>query len=251
MKVGFSNNISFRADNLQTISNGNSDKQYISSLKNILADDYAWSKKYYPKEDVVIVASKIATDMGTYTIQNDGTVISDVNYAQRQPIVVIEKNKNMADYVKNMKEHSEILDKFSKDVSFKGNEDPVEESKVSDVKPSKTMKDRAANVWKFFAATNQMGKSSLKGIFYGALTGVGFLGGSWLFASLPKAFAKEGPKLKDIVRHPLKHIGKSGKIMAGIAAGAVLGYQLVVGKMTANQKTAVIDHKMKTGHRDK
>lgn len=118
-------------------------------------------------------------------------------------------------------------------------------------KQPKTMKDRTANVWKFFASTNQMGKSSLKGLWYGILTGVGVLGGSWLFNSLPKAFAKEGPKLKDVILHPLKHIGKSGKIMAGIGACAVLGYQLVVGKMAANQKTAVIDHKMKTGHRDK
>lgn len=118
-------------------------------------------------------------------------------------------------------------------------------------KQPKTLKDRIANVWKFFAVTNQMGKSSLKGLFYGTLTGAGILSSSWLFNSLPKAFAKEGPKLKDVIAHPLKHIGKSGKIMAGIGASIVLGYQIVVGKMAANQKTAVIDHKMKTGHRDK
>ncbi len=118
-------------------------------------------------------------------------------------------------------------------------------------KQPKTFKDRIASVWKFFSVTNQMAISSLKGLFYGALTGIGLLGGSWLFNSLPKAFTKEGPKLKTVIAHPLKHIGKSGKVIAGIGAGVVLGYQLVAGKMAANQKTAVIDHKMKTGHRDK
>lgn len=115
----------------------------------------------------------------------------------------------------------------------------------------KTFKDRIANIWKFFAATNQMVKSSLKGLFYGALTGIGVLGSSWLFNSLPKAFAKEGPTLKNTISHPLKNISKSGKIMAGIGAGTVLAYQVLKGKLNANQKTANIDHKMKTGHRDK
>lgn len=128
---------------------------------------------------------------------------------------------------------------------------PNKDDDKQNKKQPKTLKDRIANVWKFFAVTNQMGKSSLKGLFYGTLTGAGILSSSWLFNSLPKAFAKEGPKLKDVIAHPLKHIGKSGKIMAGIGASIVLGYQIVVGKMAANQKTAVIDHKMKTGHRDK
>ena len=38
--------------------------------------------------------------------------------------------------------------------------------------------------------------------------------------------------------------------MAGTASAIVLGYHLVKGKLEANQKTAVIDHKLKTGHRD-
>lgn len=118
-------------------------------------------------------------------------------------------------------------------------------------KTPKTMKDRTVSIWKFFSVTNQMVKSSLQGVFYGALTGIGVLGGSWLFNSLPKAFSKEGPTLKNTLAHPLKNIPKSGKIMAGIGATAVLAYQVVKGKLEANQKTAVIDHKMKTGHRDK
>lgn len=95
-----------------------------------------------------------------------------------------------------------------------------------------------------------MANSALKGLFYGAMTGAAFLSGSWLFKSLPNAFKKEGPTLKSTLIHPLKNIGKSGKILAGVASGVVLAYQLIAGKLEANQKTAVIDHKLKVGHRD-
>lgn len=118
-------------------------------------------------------------------------------------------------------------------------------------KKSKNIKDNVASIWKFMSVANQMANSALKGLFYGALTGVALLSGSWIFKALPKAFTKEGPTLWNTIRHPLKNIGKSGKVIAGIGSAAVLGYQLVAGKLAANQKTAVIDHKLKTGHRDK
>jgi hypothetical protein len=46
-------------------------------------------------------------------------------------------------------------------------------------------------------------------------------------------------------------MSKSGKVIAGVGSALVLGYNLVKGKLNANQNTAVIDHKLKTGHRDK
>ncbi len=115
---------------------------------------------------------------------------------------------------------------------------------------SKSFKEGIASVWKFFATANKMVQASIKGLVYGAITGAAFLGGSWLFKTLPKAFTKEGPKFSQIIRHPLNNIAKSGKVMAGIAGGAVFAYQIVAGKLAANQKTAVIDHKLKTGHTD-
>lgn len=159
-------------------------------------------------------------------------------------------------------------------VNFRANEAPTTETKVehtettttsqtqepdsftpqADVQPEKrkkTVKDRVAGFWKFLSTTNQMTRSALKGVFYGAMTGVALLGGSWVFKALPNAFSKQGPTLMNTIKHPLKAVGKSGKIMAGIGAGAVLAYQLITGKLEANQKTAVIDHKMYTGHRDK
>lgn len=224
-------------------------------LKNVLLDDYTWSKEYSPETDTVDIRSKVALDAGNYTIKNDGTVISGINLGQPQPIVILNKNENLAAYVKNMKEQNGILNKIIADVSFTGNETKAEE--VSEVentietKKPKSARNSVASLWKFMTTANQMANSALKGLFYGALTGVALLGGSWVFKALPKAFTKEGPTLWNTIRHPLKNIGKSGKVIAGIGSAAVLGYQLVAGKLAANQKTAVIDHKLKTGHRDK
>lgn len=224
-------------------------------LKNVLLDDYTWSKEYSPETDTVDIRSKVALDAGNYTIKNDGTVISGINLGQPQPIVILNKNENLAAYVKNMKEQNGILNKIIADVSFTGNETKAEE--VSEVenaietKKPKSARNSVASLWKFMTTANQMANSALKGLFYGALTGVSLLGGSWVFKALPKAFTKEGPTLWNTIRHPLKNIGKSGKVIAGIGSAAVLGYQLVAGKLAANQKTAVIDHKLKTGHRDK
>src|SRR5574344_514101 len=39
-------------------------------------------------------------------------------------------------------------------------------------------------------------------------------------------------------------------LLYGAAAGVVLAYELVKGKLDANQNTAVIDHKLHVGHRD-
>lgn len=114
----------------------------------------------------------------------------------------------------------------------------------------KKFNESVAGFWKFFSVANQMANAALKGIFYGALTGLAFLTGSWTFKSLPKAFSKEGPTIWQTLRHPINNISKSGKVIAGVASGAVLAYHLVKGRLESNQKTAVIDHKMKVGHRN-
>ena len=120
---------------------------------------------------------------------------------------------------------------------------------VSEKKAGKSFNESVANIWKFFSVANQMANAALKGLFYGALTGVSLLTGSWLFKSLPKAFSKEGPSLWQTLRHPINNIGKSGKVIAGVGSGLVLAYHLIKGKLDANQNTAVIDHKLKVGHR--
>lgn len=111
------------------------------------------------------------------------------------------------------------------------------------------VKDGVGNVWKFFAKFNQMAVSIFKGALYGTLTAFAFLTGSYLFKTLPKGFSKEGPKLWEVIKHPLKNTSKSGKVVAGIAGGLVFIGNLISGILSSNQKTAVIDHKLKTGHR--
>lgn len=118
------------------------------------------------------------------------------------------------------------------------------------VKKGSSVNEGIAKIWKFFSVANQMANAALKGLFYGAVTGFVLLSGSWLFRALPKAFTKEGPKLWVTICHPLKHIPKSGKVIAGVSSGSILAYHLIKGKLQANQNTAVIDHKLKVGHRD-
>lgn len=124
-----------------------------------------------------------------------------------------------------------------------------QDDKKAAAKPKTTLREKTANFWKFMAASNKMIQATFKGLFYGAATAAAFLGGSWLFKTLPKAFAKEGPKFTEIIRHPINNIAKSGKVMAGIAGSATFAYHIVKGRLQANQRTADIDHQLKIGHR--
>lgn len=160
-------------------------------------------------------------------------------------------NKTNVDYVNS---HDKIQESVSFGSAPKQESEDIDLATISkgekELPKENTPRNSAAKIWKFFAVANQMANSSLKGIFYGALTGVTFLTGSWLFKSLPNAFSKEGATIWQTIRHPLKNIGKPGKVIAASASGLVLAYHLVKGKLEANQKTAVIDHKLKVGHRD-
>ncbi len=105
-----------------------------------------------------------------------------------------------------------------------------------------------ANVAKFFATTTEMVKGTVKGTAYGLTTGAAILTGGWLFGALPSGFRKGG-SLKEVCKHPLKSIGTKSKIIAGVAAFAVGAYHVIAAKLKANQKTANVDHQLKTGHR--
>lgn len=115
---------------------------------------------------------------------------------------------------------------------------------------SSAVNEKIANVWKFFASVDQLTRSYFKGIINGIITGAGVFAAAWAFRALPKAFAKGEPSLAQVIKHPFKHTGKAGKIMAGVAAVGVFAYNAVAGHLAKNQRTAVIDHKMKAGHRD-
>ncbi|MCM1339176.1 MAG: hypothetical protein NC191_05855 [Muribaculaceae bacterium] len=202
------------ADEVDKVDLSNKDsEEFKAHLK-----DKKWVKKYNPKYDSVRMAPKSGDGDVEYIISADGSVTKIAKGVKPEIILV---------------EDDEALKLYSKKAH-----------------PS-TLKDKVANVWKFFVTTGKMIGAAVKGVVYGAATGVALLGGSWLFNSLPKAFAKEGPKLWATIRHPLTHISKSGKIIAGIGSALVLGYQLIAGKLRANKGTADVDHQLYSGHRDK
>ena len=140
----------------------------------------------------------------------------------------------------------------SASLPFKGEGEAVNQEAVNPEKPAKkktSFKEGIADVWKFFSVSGNMISASFKGLISGTLTAGGLLATAWLFRALPKAFDKNGPTMAEIIKKPLKHVGLSGKIIAGIGGAGVLAYHLIAGKLKANQDTADIDHKLKVGHR--
>ena len=129
------------------------------------------------------------------------------------------------------------------------NEQVQKQEVVNTEKNKSSINEKIANVWKFFASLDELTRAYLRGIFYGAEAGIATAGIAWIFRALPKAFTKEAT-LGGVIKHPLKHIGKAGKVMAGIAGAGVFAINAIAGHLQKNQRTAVIDHKMKVGHRD-
>ncbi len=122
------------------------------------------------------------------------------------------------------------------------------------VKKASFIRRAISGVAKFFATLGEMAKATGKAIFYGATSGLGTMVGAWAIGTLPRAikagkFAKNGG-WQEIFKHPVKNISKTGKIAAGIVAAGVAAIHLVKGWLNSNEKTAKIDHRWKTGHRE-
>ena len=134
--------------------------------------------------------------------------------------------------------------------ALKAKVEALEASVAQQPKPKKASFVRRAisGVAKFFAAAGQMIKATAKALFYGAATAAGTLAGAWLVGTLPKAI-KNG-NVAEVLRHPVKNIGKAGKIVAGVLTAGVMGLHLLKGWLKSNEKTANIDHRWKTGHRE-
>ena len=52
----------------------------------------------------------------------------------------------------------------------------------------------------------------------------------------------------DIFRHPMKTAGKAGKITAFVVGAGILAANLLLGKLEANEKSAVVEHKVDVPH---
>lgn len=132
---------------------------------------------------------------------------------------------------------------------------PIVEKNDREYAEPKPRKDRGgfiediSKIAKFFTTLSEMTKASFKAAGYGLLTAAVALTGFWTFDAIPRTI-RNGNALIDTFKHPLKNISKKGKVLSAIASIGVAGYQIIKGKLKANQRTANVDHQLKTGHRD-
>lgn len=134
---------------------------------------------------------------------------------------------------------------------------PLEQVPASDViETTKTPKKRKgfmegiSNIAKFFVSLGEMTKASLKAVGAAAVTVAGTMTAFWAFGALPKALQQGKEAIKEVCKHPIKNTSKAGKVVAGIAGAGVAAYYIIKGILTMNQRTANVEHALKTGHRD-
>ena len=133
---------------------------------------------------------------------------------------------------------------------------PLEQAPATDVVETKAPKKRKgfmegiSNITKFFVSLGEMTKASIKAAWYGGLTMLGGLAGFWAFGALPQTYKSAEGSLTKIFTESFKNISKTGKIISGVAAAGVATYHIIKGILKMNQRTANVDHALKTGHRD-
>ena len=184
-----------------------------------------WKKEYLPENDLILIRQKHVKDGLEYMIRNDGTVME--TGLGSKALIIIEPSRESA---KTFAKYKKKLDPNAPKTSLwmKG-------------------KEAVANVWKFFTVAGTMGIATAKGLWQGALTGAGVLAVAAVARGTVKAVKNEG-KFFDIIKTPLKAAGTSGKLIAAAAGALVLTGHLIAGKLDANQKSSVIEHKIDVPH---
>ena len=112
----------------------------------------------------------------------------------------------------------------------------------------KGLREDISKIAKFFTTLSEMTKASFRAVGYGALTVAASLTGFWAFGAVPRGF-KKGNNILDAFKHPVKNISKKGKVITTLLGLGVASYHLIKGKLISNQRTANVDHQLKTGHR--
>ena len=110
------------------------------------------------------------------------------------------------------------------------------------------LREDISKIAKFFTTLSEMTKASFRAVGYGALTVAASLTGFWAFGAVPRGL-KKGNNVLDAFKHPIKNISKKGKVITALLGLGVASYHLIKGKLIANQRTANVDHQLKTGHR--
>lgn len=149
---------------------------------------------------------------------------------------------------------------FNPNVSFKQQisqgqttpfvQQPDTTSVINQTEPAKRkgVREDISKIAKFFTTLSEMTKATFKAIGYGALTVGASLLGFWTFGAVPRGFAK-GNNILDTFKHPIKSISKKGKVVTALLGLGVASYHIIKGKLISNQRTANVDHQLKTGHR--
>ena len=91
------------------------------------------------------------------------------------------------------------------------------------------------NARKFFIDAGYMIGGTVKGLLYGAAAGGVVLAGN---------------AIKNTFKNAPKTLSTKGKILAGTVGTAVLAYNMIKAKLTANQSKAHLDHRWETGHNE-
>ena len=100
------------------------------------------------------------------------------------------------------------------------------------------LKNGYANLCKFGASTIELTKGIFKGVTYGAATAGGAIIADLMLSN----------NLKNLFNKPLSHTSATGKCIAVAGAALVFLVQTVKGKLNANERSAKVDHRWKTGH---
>lgn len=184
-----------------------------------------WKKEYLPENDMVVIRQKKVEDGTQYMIKNDGTVLE--TGLRNKPLTIIDPSI----------ESAKTFAKYK--------------SKLDPNAPKKSLwmmgKEAVAGIWKFFTVTGTLAKATARGLWQGAITGAAVLASSIVLRGT-KAVIKKEIKFSDIFKHPMKTAGLGGKLLALSAGGLVLTGHIVAGKLKANQKSAVIEHKVDVPH---
>lgn len=195
---------------------------------NVFADrlnSRQWKKEYLPENDIIMIRNKRVKDGLEYMIKNDGTVLE--TGLRNKALTIIEPSSDSA---KMFAKYKKKLDPNAPKTSLwmKG-------------------KEAIADVWKFFTVTGTMGIATAKGLWQGALAGAAVLGTATLIRGTISVL-KKAKTISDMFKHPLQTAGLPGKLLAIAVGGLVLTGNIIAGKLKANQKSAVIEHKIDVPH---
>lgn len=106
-------------------------------------------------------------------------------------------------------------------------------------------KDGYASFKKGLITAGEYAKSTVKGVFFGGIAAGGVLGADAIMGATKII---KNAKAGEAIDKAVKVLSTKGKVLAGIAGVAVLGYNLFQASLNASEKKAEVDHRWGTSH---